>query len=100
MKATLLALGTVLVAAAATMPVHADPYYPPSRVRQAPDMCGPGYYCSNPYGMVYGPNYCVRPPWEPFNGFRPNLQKDNCPPALFPMHLFVRSPRDYFMVDN
>jgi hypothetical protein len=56
---------------------YQNPYYrpkpppPPPRRPPAPDMCGPGYYCDGPCGMIYGPNYCVRPCFPPFNGLLP-----------------------------
>jgi hypothetical protein len=46
-------------------------YWPCVPIRPAPDACGPGYYCTGPCGMVYGPNYCLRPCWPPFNGMLP-----------------------------
>jgi hypothetical protein len=99
MRATLLGLGAVLVLAVTATLAKADPYPCPYITRQAPDACGPGYYCYNYRGAVYGPNYAVRPPWEPFNGFRPCLQCPQPAPASFGMNPFVRSPRDYFMVE-
>lgn len=87
--------------------------YPP----QAPDACGPGYYYVNPCGMAYGPNYCLRPCWCPFNGALPcpcqpcgqcggRPPMAGGPPAqqgpppmgpVFPAHPYARSPRDFFM---
>jgi hypothetical protein len=91
---------------------------------RAPDMCGPGFYCTNWCGAVFGPNYCVRPCFPPFQGMMfgpPNkggpgaaamgayspgggpggpMMYGGPPGSLgFPMHLYARSPRDYFMVD-
>jgi hypothetical protein len=94
--------------------------YPPGP-RIAPDMCGPYFYCTN--GCTwYGPSYCVRPPFEPFNGIRPGmpgppLPKNMPPPptpyqfaaqnhggapmgpgqAVMPYNPWTRSPRDFFM---
>jgi hypothetical protein len=82
---------------------NAQCYYP---IPQAPDMCGPGYYGANCCGQGYGPGYCVRPPYPPFQGmvFGPKT-----PPGgpggpggpfgepSFATHPFARSPRDYFM---
>jgi hypothetical protein len=63
-------------------------YYPP-----APDMCGPGFYALNCCGCPYGPIYCVRPPWEPFNGLRPNLQGPSAAgPGLGPQARGVAPP--------
>ena len=46
----------------------------------------------------------VRPPWQPFNGMRPNLAEmmngGGQGPAGFPTHPYARSPRDYFMIDT
>ena len=76
--------------------------------------------------MVYGPNHWLRPAWEPFNGFVPQVGSNGGPPSvnnfnaggmgpgngvgpgpgnglpgspLFPTHPYARSPRDYFMID-
>jgi hypothetical protein len=38
---------------------------------QAPDACGPGFYYMNGYGQWYGPSYCLRPPYQPFQGMLP-----------------------------
>lgn len=72
----------------------------------APDMCGPGFYCINPCGVMYGPNYCVQPPFPPFNGLIPapgcgqaGGRPSQFPGMSFPTHPFSRSPRDFFMVD-
>jgi hypothetical protein len=46
-------------------PIYCRPYYP------APDACGPGWYVVNPWGMVYGPNYYVYPPFPPVGGCSP-----------------------------
>ena len=81
------------------------PYQPPP---VAPDACGPGYYCTGQCGMVYGPNHCLYPGGQPFNGFVPELfngrlHYPNMRPGpsspMFPTHPYARSPRDYFMLD-
>jgi hypothetical protein len=103
MKATipwLGALGVAIVAASFAQAQH--PYYYGCRP-QAPDACGPCYFCTNPYGMTYGPNYCLRPPFQPYTGFAPFMQipgqgGDQIPG--FPVHPFVRSPRDFFMIER
>ena len=82
-------------------------YIPPPA---APDMLGPGFYWTSPYGITYGPNYIVRPPFAPFQGM---ILAPPKPPAQgmpgmgspfgsmgFPSHLYARSPRDYFMIDT
>jgi len=107
MKATVSLLGALLGAAFLVAPVQAQ-YYPGNRP-QAPDACGPGFYCANACGMVYGPNHCVYPPFPPFNGmvFGPKAPSGpggpGCPPfgpqgpVTFPTLPFARGPRDYFM---
>ena len=78
----------------------------------APDMRNPGFYWTNPYGVTYGPNYCVQPPFPPFQGMilgppKPPPGGPGGPGAAggmggslgFPSHLYARSPRDYFMID-
>jgi hypothetical protein len=134
MKATVARLGGLLLVGLIVPAVQADGGtgfgyapppgygYPPAP-RVAPDTCGPGYYCTHPCGAVYGPNYCVRPPFEPFNGFLPNLcnrcpqsmgARPGLPPlptfpviprppldsAVIPTHPYARGPRDYFMLEN
>jgi hypothetical protein len=99
--AAVLCLGVGTGLAAAQYP-YPYPYpYPVPMVRQAPNTFGPGYYATNQYGGVYGPNYCLQPPFLPFNGVRPNLQRQQQqgPPA-FPTHPFARSPRDFFMLEQ
>jgi len=116
MKATIASLGALLLAGLVSAPAHAQyPGYPPQYIGgprpPAPDACGPGFIDLNCCGCPYGPNYCVRPPWEPFNGLRPSLQgpagagqlaglpMQGRAPAIasFPTHPFARSPRDFFM---
>jgi len=83
-------------------------YYIPT----APDMMGPGFYYTNCYGVTYGPNYCVTPPFAPCNGPLPsfcpvpgygsgpgNQKAKTFPGMSFPTHPYVRSSRDYFMID-
>src|SRR5262249_4989278 len=97
-KATISGLGALLLAAVVSSLAHAQGWYPSCPLPQAPDACGPGDYCTNPYGQAYGPNYWVRPPFEPVNGLRPSFQgfANN---VRFPTHPFARGPRDFFMVD-
>src|SRR5208283_1413339 len=47
----------------------------PPGARMAPDMCGSSFYTTNNGCMWYGPGYCVRPPFEPFNGCLPECAK-------------------------
>jgi hypothetical protein len=97
MKATIPWAGALLSAALAAPLFSAEPYYSPVfhiPLRVAPDACGPGFYTVGPYGMVYGPNYWLRPAAEPFNGMLP-------PASNYGPHIStnpnVRSPRDFFM---
>lgn len=93
----------------------------------APDMRNPGFYYSNCYGVIYGPNYYVRPNFPPYQGVIPGPPRGKQPHQFaqytqnpqaftaameeyykkakgsfggFPRHLYARSPRDYFMVDT
>ncbi|HYV34700.1 MAG TPA: hypothetical protein VE988_03285 [Gemmataceae bacterium] len=74
-----------------------QPYYPcpPVYIRVAPDMCGPGFYCTNGY-TFYGPSYNVYPPFPPVGGIQPPIGCQQQPAAL-PYNPYTRSPRDYFM---
>jgi hypothetical protein len=91
MKATIRCLGALLLLVAAASLARANPYYYPC-IPQAPDACGPGSYCTNYCGTVYGPNYYLRPPWPPVGTVAPCLSGPQ-----FPVHPFARSPRDFFM---
>jgi hypothetical protein len=102
MKATATGLGALLALTLLAPLAQAQCCYLPPP--QAPDACGPGYYCNNLCGLTYGPNHCVYPPFPPFNGmvFGP-AGKGGCGPGAFvspyfPTHPYARSPRDYFMV--
>jgi hypothetical protein len=105
MKATIAALGAVLALAVLTPLAPAQMCYAP--IPQAPDARGPGFYYMNACCQWYGPNYCVRPPYPPFNGMllplcpRGNGGNGNGNGMLpqFPGQPWVRSPRDFFMVD-
>jgi hypothetical protein len=83
----------------------------------APDAYGPGYYVMCPDGQIIGPNYWLRPCFEPFQGVRPTVtpvrsmgpngptwqfqtngpQRPQQNGDLFRYNPFVRSPRDFFM---
>jgi hypothetical protein len=72
---------------------------------QNPDACGPGYYVAGCGGMIYGPNYCVTPPYLPFNGILPPPPwapppAAAAPPPAFPYHPYARSPRDFCMYEG
>lgn len=112
MKALGLPLGVVLSLAVSAGMAQAQPncgcYFPP--IPQAPDACGPGFYWTSTCGLVYGPAYCVRPPFPPFQGMVPGPPKPRVGPngmplsgpggidsPVFPTHPFARSPRDFFM---
>ena len=82
MKATVSWLGALLLAGAAVPAASAQPC--PWCPNPAPDACGPGYYCQGPCGAVYGPNHCVRPCFEPFQGFLPPAQHPLGPGAGAP----------------
>jgi hypothetical protein len=105
MRATLGWLAALLLACVAAPAVRAEPW--PLFRPQAPDTCGPGFYSTHPFGMVYGPNYNLQPAGLPFNGFVPPVPRNgggngngngllNSP--VFPTHPYAHSPRDYFMV--
>jgi hypothetical protein len=88
------------------VPVAAPGYAPVLRTPLgiAPDACGPGYYVYCPNGQTIGPNYYLRPCFEPFQGVRPTVYQVNggltCLPqreAQYPYHPFARGPRDFFM---
>jgi hypothetical protein len=105
MRATIPWLVAVLGVAACTCLAQAQYPYPPYPYRlpyrpQAPNTLGPGFYAANQCGALYGPNYCVRPPFPPFNGARPNLQRSPQAQPSFPTHPFARSPRDFFMLEQ
>jgi len=105
MKATSAWLGALLGAVLLTSSAQAQCCYlaPP----RAPDMLNPGFYYANCYGQVYGPNYCVYPPFAPFQGMiwapptGPQGPGGGHGPlgASFPTHPYARSPRDFFMID-
>jgi hypothetical protein len=96
-----LALGLPVSAANAqyvTAPASYSPYQPTYAPRVAPDCCGPGFYCSNGC-TIYGPSYCVTPPFPPVGGLPPQFacqQQQQLPTAL-PYNPWTRSPRDFFM---
>ena len=101
MKAALLGLAGVFVATSLASAQY--PPYPCMPRPTAPDACGPGTYNTGRYGMVYGPNYNVHPPYPPFNGISPAPPWYPRPAPVanltpeFPSHPYARSPRDYFM---
>jgi hypothetical protein len=56
--------------------------YPPQPIPWAPDACGPGYYTWCPDGSYLGPNYCLYPPFPPWNGMVPAMRKQPSPVAF------------------
>ena len=110
MRASLTFAGVLLVAAFAAPAAHAQCYVP--YIPKAPDACGPGNFGTNYNGLYYGPNYCVFPPFPPYNGMlpgpcapaagAPGVGYGSLPgvngPVTFPTHPYARGPRDYFMV--
>jgi Ca-activated chloride channel family protein len=125
MNATSRWLGGLLLAAVAASPALAQPPGP-CCIPRAPDMCGQGYYLTDACGCVYGPYYCVRPCFPPFNGMLPGAPPrpgqplppgviPSAPPLppsfafpgapgvpavpLFPSHPYARGPRDFFMYE-
>jgi hypothetical protein len=97
MRATIPWAGAILGTALAAAVVTAEPYCSPVfhvPLPVAPDACGPGFYTVGHYGMVYGPNYWLVPPAEPFNGLLPPPYNHGPRITTNP---YVRSPRDFFM---
>jgi hypothetical protein len=98
---------------------HYPGYPPPPRI--APDAYGPGIYWPCPDGTFLGPSYYLQPPFAPFQGLLPQMQRGpsgsfvpmapRLPPSggpfglfggqqgtpAFPTHPYARSPRDFFM---
>jgi hypothetical protein len=107
MKATFPRIGILLAAALTPALASAQTFCSPVfqvPLPAGPDARGPGFYSACPSGMVYGPNYWLRPPTEPFNG--PMIfigqqimaqQMQQKPPTSFPNNPYIRSPRDFFM---
>ena len=109
------ALFFVGAASAQYSPVTGQYHAPVSRVPlgYAPDACNPGFYLYCPNGQTLGPNYCLRPCFEPFQGVRPcvypiqggkfvvtpQMQPAQQPAseAQYPYHPYARGPRDFFM---
>jgi hypothetical protein len=89
------------------------PYYQPIPfIPRAPDACGPGWYGYNCGGQLYGPNYNLYPPFQPFNGMIFARQAAHIAGMQagglgglggmpgFPTHPYARSPRDFFMLED
>ena len=65
------AAGALLALTLAVSSSSAQQQYCPPRpiyVPQAPNACGPGSYYYNDCGLLYGPYYCLRPGFQPFQG--------------------------------
>ena len=105
------ALFLVATANAQYSPVTGQYHAPVSRapLGYAPNTFGPGFYILCPNGQTVGPNYCLRPCFEPFQGIRPCVYQQGGkfvvvpqvqpkpPEAQYPYHPWARSPRDFFM---
>src|SRR5690349_9562226 len=110
MRATVRWLGALACLGVAAGAASANPWYtpclrpcPPS----APDACCGGYYVTNPYGAVYGPNYWLQPPFAPVGTVAPCFRwscngdgNGNGGVPGFPTHPYARSPRDFFMMEQ
>ncbi len=103
--------GVLLLASAASAQCYWITPVSKMPVPHAPDARGPGYYVfvpgCNTHGTLVGPNYCLYPPFAPFQGILPPMgpsggamQGPPPGPAAFPSHPFVRSPRDFFMFNE
>ena len=71
MRATAPCLGALL-ALGLTASTGFSQYYSPAHrtpLGYAPDACYGGFYTVCPDGTAFGPNYNVRPPFEPFQGY-------------------------------
>ncbi len=98
MKATVIWAGALVGLALSTTSAFAfgngsPVFFTPYPV--APDACGPGFYAACPNGMVYGPNYYLRPPGSPYSG--PAMGMPAAPAPAFQFNPYVRGPRDFFM---
>jgi hypothetical protein len=111
MRSTLTWLGVLLGVAFLAPAANAQCCYIPY-IPTAPDACGPGAYGPNWAGLYYGPNYCLFPPFRPYQGelLGPAGRPAGAPggpgappipgfngPVTFPSHPFARGPRDFFM---
>jgi hypothetical protein len=105
MRTTWIAFGVLFTLALSASSARAQ-FYPNygcgPYVPTAPDACGPGFYATNCYGQVFGPNYNLYPPFAPWNGalFPPAQaggQGGGIGGVGFPTHPFARSPRDFYM---
>ena len=108
MRATASCLGA-LFALGLTASAGFSQYYSPvhrTPLPYAPDACGGGFYSVCPDGTVYGPNYNLRPPFQPFQGYGPagtsgrggfgaGMGAPQQP--VFRYNPYVRGPRDFFM---
>lgn len=97
-------LTTALFGSQASAQYPPYPGYPGVVLPQAPDACGPGFNAYNIYGQPFGPNYCVTPPYPPFQGmiFQRMGGQDQGQRNMisgFRSHPYARSPRDFFMYE-
>jgi hypothetical protein len=92
MKATIPWLGALLLAAAAMSSGRADHWWCSSSPPQPNAFTPAGYCCPGWYNPITFPTFGVQPFCPSGNGFGPSVGT--------PAHLFARSPRDYFMMDD
>lgn len=115
MKTTVCRLMALAVLALGPSLASAQNCYPPNCWPQIPQLTpGPGHgsYYSQ-CGTTYGPMYCPRPGYLPYNGVVPGpvckpgtggngagYGGMSMPggPGVMPTHPFARSPRDFFMI--
>jgi hypothetical protein len=90
MKATYVWPGALLLAGAMASLAHAQVLrYPCSPVYErplptAPDCRGPGFFYTCPRGTTYGPNYYLRPWWDPTTPICPQARpgQPGCIPGM------------------
>src|SRR5262245_14739179 len=71
--------GAILALALAASTASAQyPHYPVCPP-PAPDAYGPYFYAFNENCALYGPNYWLRPPFEPFQGMLLGPSSPGCP---------------------
>src|SRR4051794_39198872 len=100
MKATLLRPAALLVVALSACPAHAQVVWcAPALCRPlgvAPNACGPGYYWTNCYGAVYGPAYCLQPPFPPVGGISPFMGAGGYGPGCYGQNGYGKQPYGNF----
>ncbi len=114
MKTTVCRLAALAILAVGPSLASAQNCYAPNCWPQIPQLT-PGYGHGMYYSTCmtnYGPMYCPRPPYLPYNGVLPGPAPKpgygqggggmGLPggPGVMPSHPFARSPRDFFMVGD